>query len=79
MIARGELSALTAVQALAITGLATAIDLAGMRSWQSPEHGHVRIRLNGNGPASETARFRNALRASVELAAGRVTALGESR
>lgn len=32
MIARGELSALTAVQALAITGPATAIDLAGMRS-----------------------------------------------
>jgi hypothetical protein len=41
MIARGELSALTAMQALAITGGATAIDLAGMRSRQSPEHGRT--------------------------------------
>jgi hypothetical protein len=32
MIARGELSALTAVQALAITGGATAIDLTGAGS-----------------------------------------------
>ena len=37
MIARGQLSALTAVQALAITGGATAIDLAAMGSTPDPE------------------------------------------
>jgi hypothetical protein len=36
MVARGKLLGLTAVQALAITGGATAIDLAAMRSRQSP-------------------------------------------